>query len=225
MYFNATTSMMYDVYLDESGDLGWILDTPYRDGGSSRYFTIAYVIVPTEKSILIDRFIRDFYKSYSSKAKKEFKGMHFNDEFAAIAAKRIVKFLKKNGDIQIGAVTVKKENVPEVIENNNSYILYNFMVAQGLTPILKTLNYVNIIPDKRSVPSGSQNSCPDLLKTKIWLENNAQVRIIYSPEESHKNKRLMFIDWVANFVWRYCEDGRGMAYEILKDFIDQQKIN
>ncbi|MCB0651498.1 MAG: DUF3800 domain-containing protein [Saprospiraceae bacterium] len=208
---------MHDVYFDESGDLGWILDAPYRDGGSSRYFTIAYVLIPSEKSILLDRFIRRFYKSYSIEAKREFKGMNFNDEFAVIAAKRIVKFLKTNEDVKIGAITVKKEEVPKIIDARNSNILYNYMVAVALTPVLKTLKSVRIIPDKRSVPTGSQNSCPDLLKTKLWLENNANVKITYSPEDSHHNKRLMFIDWVANFVWRNFEDGRGEAYFRMKN--------
>lgn len=61
---------MHDVYFDESGDLGWILDAPYRDGGSSRYFTIAYVLIPSEKSILLDRFIRRFYKAIPLKPKE-----------------------------------------------------------------------------------------------------------------------------------------------------------
>lgn len=33
------------VYLDESGDLGWKFDAPYRSGGSSRYLTIAAIAV------------------------------------------------------------------------------------------------------------------------------------------------------------------------------------
>lgn len=35
-----------NVYLDESGDLGWVLDKPYRNGGSSRFMTIAFVACP-----------------------------------------------------------------------------------------------------------------------------------------------------------------------------------
>jgi hypothetical protein len=35
-----------NLYLDESGDLGWTLDKPYQAGGSSRYLTIATLIIP-----------------------------------------------------------------------------------------------------------------------------------------------------------------------------------
>lgn len=35
-----------NVYFDESGDLGWSFDKPYGAGGSSRYLTIAFLIIP-----------------------------------------------------------------------------------------------------------------------------------------------------------------------------------
>jgi hypothetical protein len=39
------------IYLDESGDLGWRFDKPYRYGGSSRYLTIVSLIIsPHEKA-------------------------------------------------------------------------------------------------------------------------------------------------------------------------------
>lgn len=39
------------IYLDESGDTGWKFELPYRNGGSSRYLTIAALIAPSEKRI------------------------------------------------------------------------------------------------------------------------------------------------------------------------------
>jgi len=35
-----------NVYVDESGDLGWEFAQPFRQGGSSRYLTIASLLVP-----------------------------------------------------------------------------------------------------------------------------------------------------------------------------------
>jgi len=34
------------IFLDESGDLGWKLNSPYRNGGSSKFLTISYLISP-----------------------------------------------------------------------------------------------------------------------------------------------------------------------------------
>jgi len=52
----------YDVYYDESGDLGWKLNHPYRKGGSSQFFVIAYIILPTDKNKHINRFFKKFHK-------------------------------------------------------------------------------------------------------------------------------------------------------------------
>ena len=54
--------MNYDVYFDESGDLGWSLDLPYRKGGSSRFFVVAYLLIPKAKNKLINRFINKFHE-------------------------------------------------------------------------------------------------------------------------------------------------------------------
>lgn len=55
--------MSTSIYLDESGDLGWSLDKPYKNGGSSRYLTLAAVIVPTAKSHVITRVVRGLAKT------------------------------------------------------------------------------------------------------------------------------------------------------------------
>jgi hypothetical protein len=47
-----------NVYLDESGDLGWTFDKPYRHGGSSRYLTISVLIVPKDLSHLPKRILK-----------------------------------------------------------------------------------------------------------------------------------------------------------------------
>lgn len=49
-------------YLDESGDLGWKFHQPYRQGGSSRYLSLAAIILPFDKKHLPKRFITDLYK-------------------------------------------------------------------------------------------------------------------------------------------------------------------
>jgi len=33
------------VFLDESGDLGWNFEHPFRMGGSSRFLTLAFLVV------------------------------------------------------------------------------------------------------------------------------------------------------------------------------------
>jgi len=33
------------IYIDESGDLGWKLDKPNRNGGSSKFITITGILI------------------------------------------------------------------------------------------------------------------------------------------------------------------------------------
>ncbi len=94
----------------------------------------------------------------------------------------------------------------------------------GLCPHIAPCASVNIIPDQRSVPRGSQNSCSDMIKSEVWLNMNSEVEINYSPQQSHNNERLMFIDWVANFVWRHYEDVNSGAYQILRPFINEDRL-
>jgi hypothetical protein len=37
------------IYIDESGDLGWTLDKPNRNGGSSKYITITGIVISNEE--------------------------------------------------------------------------------------------------------------------------------------------------------------------------------
>jgi hypothetical protein len=52
------------IYLDESGDLGWSFDAPFRRGVSSRYLTIAALCLPNEKKHLPKRIIKNLYQRF-----------------------------------------------------------------------------------------------------------------------------------------------------------------
>ena len=215
--------MEYDVYFDESGDLGWTLDQPFRKGGSSQFFTIAYLILPNEKNKHINRFVKKLYKERGSE--KEKKGARFKKGKAKSLSARIIGLLDIHKDITIGSVTVKKSSVPlPLINSQNDNVIYNHMVQKAICDKIASLGSVNIIPDKRSVPAASQNSCPDLIKNDLWLWKNSVTQIHYQPEESHNNERLMFIDWVANFVWRHYEDQHSGAYNILGKHLLEDKL-
>ncbi|MEM9822823.1 MAG: hypothetical protein AAF985_17210, partial [Bacteroidota bacterium] len=77
-------------------------------------------------------------------------------------------------------------------------------------------------------PNGSQNSCADLIKHKLWCELDSSVKIGYQPGESRTNQHLQFIDWIANFIWRNYEDGHIAknceAYQILSPLLQEQTL-
>ncbi|MGH9690222.1 MAG: DUF3800 domain-containing protein [Candidatus Acidiferrales bacterium] len=77
------------IYLDESGDLGWSFDAPFRNGGSSRHLTIAALCVPSEKKHLPKRVIKKLCEKFGWGTEIEKKWSMMNDreriEFAHAA--------------------------------------------------------------------------------------------------------------------------------------------
>lgn len=211
--------MEFDVFFDESGDLGWVLDKPFRNGGSSKFFVISYIIIPTESKKHIVRFVKKTYKN-RNKAIGELKGTNFKARGAKTVSREIILLLERHG-FKVGCVVVKKCNVPIRLKDpQNKEVLYNFMVQLGICDKITSLDKVNIVPDARSVPNGSENSCSDLIKSKLWMELGSNTIINYSPEVSHQSYELMFIDWITNFTWRFYEDEKPEPLQILSQCIE-----
>jgi ureidoglycolate hydrolase len=72
------------IYLDESGDLGWLLDKPHNQGGSSRYLTLAAVIVSAHKTHHIARVVRNLYKARNRPKSNELKSVELRPHERAI---------------------------------------------------------------------------------------------------------------------------------------------
>lgn len=207
-----------NIYFDESGDLGWQLGNKFRTGGSSRYFTLAFLIIPKAKEKLVERFVRRFNEKRGST--KEFKGASFRKGRAVRISREIKSLLERNSDIYIRTVTIEKEQVPVIAqEKGNEEALYNYLVRMGLENEIYQWDSTVIIPDKRSVPNGSQNSCIDMLKILVWFDQKANTSIDYTPRESHSDHKLQFIDWIANFTWRHHENNDSGAIEVLGESV------
>lgn len=211
------------VYQDESGDLGWTFDKPNRNGGSSRYLTLAFITVPEAKKQQLWRLVKKIYQKYKLNPKVEKKGSSYTDEHAAYIAGRIADLVNKHDDIKICAITIKKENVAEHIRTDEN-IIYNYALVLKIAPVIKDLEHVTIIPDKRTIKVRSGNSCAEYLRTKLWLEMKSKTQVDYFPTESTDQPNLWFIDMVANFIWRHYEDGRSDAYKKLLPVLDEKLL-
>ena len=66
--------MSANIYLDESGDTGWLFDQPYTNGGSSRYLIIAACQLLSELDHKPERMLRNIYKNRSWKPGSEKNG-------------------------------------------------------------------------------------------------------------------------------------------------------
>lgn len=215
--------MVLNVYLDESGDLGWKFDLPYRNGGSSRYLTIAYIICPSEKKHLPKRIVKSVYEKLKHSPSNELKGSSLSIKTKEFIASETVKMLRKNPDLKIGAITVEKVNVAKHIQEDGNKI-YNFMLKLSLLDKIKNVQLANLIRDNKSVKVKSGNSLIDYLQMELMFEFLTDTKIVDIPSESHNVQNLIFIDWINNIVWSNFEDSNSSAYNILNKYIDCKRL-
>lgn len=215
--------MAINVYLDESGDLGWALDKPYRHGGSSRYLTIAFAVCPSEKKHLLQRIVIDVYKHTKFNPKKELKGSALSVDDKCFFAEKVRKLVSMNPDIAIGAITVNKSKVQQHIREDANK-LYNYMIRLAVLPFIEGHPLANLIRDNKTIKVKSGNSLIDYLQTVLWLELLSKTKVVDIPSDSKCVKNLIFIDWINNLIWGRYEDGNTKPYDILKNVITSKKL-
>ena len=212
-----------NVYLDESGDLGWSFDKPYRYGGSSRYLTLVVLIIPKSLSHLTKRIVKKVYGKRKRSTSLELKGKDLSKSERIWYANRVVKALKRYPSIKIGAITVKKENVQAHIQRDPNK-LYNYMVHFILLDKIKKVSIVDFIPDPRTIKVASGNSLVDYLQIKLWFEYNSATVIRHTPAESHQSLNLQFADFLAHIIWSRYEDNDFSAFKILEPHITLKQL-
>lgn len=202
------------VFLDESGDLGFTLNQPYRAGGSSRYLTISFLLIPKDLLQLPKRIVRNIYNKRKRSAKNELKGADLNESENIFVAKKTVELLNENPQIRIFAITVYKKNVADHIREDPNK-LYNYMVALALLNRIKKEKEIIFVPDARSIKVQSGNSLVEYLQTELWFKLKAKTTIVNNPQESHKYLNLQFIDFLTHIIWIKYEDRKRKSFNIL----------
>lgn len=212
-----------NVYLDESGDLGWVFDKPYMHGGSSRYLTIAFIACPSEKSKLLKRIVKDVYKRTKTKPSVELKGSSLTVADKKYFAKKVNKLVSMNPDIKIGATTVNKRKVQQHIREDANK-LYNYMIRLSVLDKIRHEPLVNLVRDNKTVKVKSGNSLIEYLQIVLWFDMGAHTKIIDIPSDSKKVVNLIFVDWLNNLIWGNYEYGNSEPYQILRPVIDSKKL-
>lgn len=212
-----------NIYLDESGDLGWVLDMPYRNGGSSRFLTIAFILCPQEKRHLLKRIVKKIYDKTGHDPKKELKGSSLSQSIKKQIAVRLSNLISQHPDILIGAITVQKANVLEHIKKDPNK-LYNYMIRLAVLDHIGAFPIVNLIRDNRSIKVKSGNSLIDYLQMTLWFEMHSKTKVVDIPSDSKKVGNLILTDWINNIVWGHYEDDNSEAYDILQPVIHEKHL-
>jgi len=199
--------------------LGFNFNKPFRSGGSSRYLTITFLLVPKNLSHHPKRIVREVFTKRNRSPKKEIKGNSLSESARLSIAQRTIELLKKFPKIKIMAITVNKRNVKKHIREDPNK-LYNYMTGLILPQKTKLQKRITLIPDKRSIKVKSGNSMIDYLKIKFWFDFDSTTIIEYDPLESHTALNLQFVDWISNIIWKSYEDSECEALDVFRNKIE-----
>lgn len=207
-----------NIYLDESGDLGWSFDAPYKRGGSSRFLVIAALCVSAQSDKHPDRLLRHIYKHRHWNPKAEKKWVDMSREARSDFARQACKLLERFDDISCRAIVADKTALPPHVRDDAN-IVYNFMTRQLLLDVMAQHPHANLIPDARSVKLGSGNSLHDYLQTELWFGARVATRLKTTPTDSQHCRNLQFIDMIAGVIQSHYEFGRGEYLKLLESRI------
>jgi hypothetical protein len=215
--------MSFSCFIDESGDLGWSFDAPYRSGGSSRFLTIGSLCIPVAKEYLAKRVVHDLYKKFGWNAKKEKKWADLSNSARQEFARTALKLREMNPDIHFHTITVKKENVQAHIRLDPNK-LYNYMIRLSLLNRMALHPLIHFVPDPRSIKIASGNSLPDYLQLELWFGKRVQTVIKMHTRDSHQCEELQFADMLCGLVQSFHEDNEQSHLAIIGHHIQQSHL-
>lgn len=216
--------MQASIFLDESGDLGWKFDKPYRQGGSSRYLTIAAILISHEKRHFLKRIMRRLYEHTKTKPNSELKWANLNLEQRLWIAQKLANFQIVHGtDVKFLCITVKKEKVAQHIRKDPNK-LYNYMIKLLLAVELARYREVIFNIDQRTLKVESGNSLHDYLQTTIWFEIGSDTVLATNQCDSKHNLGIQLADILSGIVQNHFEDNISTPFEALSLHLNVKKL-
>jgi hypothetical protein len=211
------------IYLDESGDLGWSFDAPFRSGGSSRYLTIAALCVPSEKKHLPKRVIKKLYEKFGWRTDIEKKWSMMDETERTEFANAAHALCKANADIHLHTITVRKQNVQAHIRADGNK-LYNYMIRLSLLGRMRHHSEVHLIPDPRSLKVESGNSLPDYIQTLLWFHLRCETKLRMQPLEGYECRGIQFADMLCGAIQAGFEDNNFKYFKIMSTCLIQKRL-
>jgi len=208
-----------EVYLEESGDLGFTFDKQFRKGGSSRYLTLSFLLTPKKLSHLPKRIVRNLYDKKKHSTRIALKGTELTLPERVNFAGQAAGLLSQYPEIKVFSVTLDKRTIKRPLLRDGSRLFCQVCRLILLDRIKREPNVI-LIPDKRSVKVKNGTLLADYLQTEIWFEYDSDTIIENSPLEKQNSLNLQFLDWVGHIIWKKYEDHEIKAYDILKKRVD-----
>lgn len=220
----------YVVYLDESGDLGWKFDKPFQKGGSSRFFTIAGVIVLEEDMHRPERVMKSFRQYLAKKQNRqipvseEIKSTNLNGDEKSKFTEYLLREVEKAKFFKIFSITVRKEAVTSSIFKEDTNTLYNYMTKLGILESLAETSKITLIADQRITSTGEVYAFDSYLKTELAGTYNSSSHLEVHHKSSHSCRNIQCADIVTNLIWRSHEFQSDEYLEKFKHIVIPKKL-
>lgn len=210
------------IYVDESGDLGWSFDRPYGQGGSSRFLTIAAMILPESLEHLPQRKVRHLYNHGNWDTRREKKWVDMPIPSRLSFAKSAVSLQQINAQISYKAIVVNKQNVSEHFRRDSNK-LYNYMLRLLLLDEMTKHSQVTLIPDPRSIKVENGKSLHHYLEMMLY-ERQAPTKLESIVQDSKSCLNLQFVDMLAGVVGTHYEFKKSEPWNLLSSHIEVKHL-
>lgn len=210
------------IYVDESGDLGWSFDLPYGQGGSSRFLTIAALILPDSLEHLPQRKIRHLYNQGKWDTKREKKWVEMSAGSPITFAKSAALLQHVNNQIVYKAIVVAKQNVNENFRRDSNK-LYNYMLRLLLLDEMAKYSQVTLIPDPRSIRVKNGKSLHHYLEMMLY-EKQAMTKLESIVQDSKACLNLQFADMLAGVIGTHYEFNKSEPWQLLAPYVEVKRL-
>lgn len=205
------------IFVDESGDLGF----NFKKKGTSRYFLISFLFVPsTTTKRRIGKIVSNTFLTLKKSKKRKSGILHAYKESAKTRFRLLNKLTVE--DIKIMTISLDKEKVYTDITSEKN-ILYSNIVNILLNKIY-TLKLIST--DEKIYLIASRRETNKLLNDnfKKYIEGNKDNKFsievsILSPE---KDRCLQAVDFVSWSIYRKYKNGDYDYYNVIKNNIVEE---
>jgi hypothetical protein len=220
--FSFGVSLSQLIYIDESGDLGWSFDYPYGQRGSSRFLTIAAMILPDSLDHLPERKVRQLYTHGKWDTKREKKWVDLSPDMRLTFAKNAVSLINAKPDISYKAIVVDKRNVNGNFRRDSNK-LYNYMLRLLLLDEIAKYPQVTLIPDPRSIKVQDGKSLHHYLEMLLY-EKQALTNLETIALDSKASLNLQFVDMLAGVLGTHFEFGKSEPWNLLSSRVEVKRL-
>jgi hypothetical protein len=205
-------------FFDESGDLGWKFDAPYRQGGSSRFFVIASALGPGKLHHPLGRVIKKLWHTQGWTSQQEKKWKDIPNKARLSFAELALGCIEANPDIRLSVSILDKQALQPHLRPDH-HLLYAHLATQLIASDLAACSEAEVCPDELNQGTGAANLLQHLMRHEVWFRRGCAPSIKQIPKQKHLEQALGFCDMLAGAAASQYEDGRSEPWRLLEQAV------